>query len=567
MLVQLNIFNFALIQKLSVSFEKGFNVFTGETGAGKSIIIDAINYVLGGKFNKDFIRTGEESTYVEAIFQLDSKSTKELLELMELPIEDMLIITRETYQSGKSILKVNGRATLMSSVKAIGDTLLDIHGQHENQKLLKPANHVYYLDDFGDDTHKNILKEYKEIYEDYNEILAQITDMYGKDKDRDKIVDYLKYQIDDIDNAKLKIGEDEELESQYEILSNSEKISKVLGESFALLYDSEGENVSVLDGLTATIKNLRSIEKHMEVAKKIADSIEESFFSIEENANEMRELTEDIVFDEEKLQSINSRLYAIELLKKKYGNSIKDILDYREKIQKEFEQIQNKDKILEQLNKDKNKIWSKLTLKTKDIHKSREKISKELEAKIKNELSYIGMEKCIFKVQISQEEKPNENGMDKVQFLISTNPGEPLKPLEKIVSGGELSRIMLSLKTVFIHKDNIPTVIFDEIDTGISGSIAQRVGEKMFQVSTAHQVFCVTHLPQIASISDNHYVVSKTTENEKTYTDINKLDYKNKLREIARMIGGLEITELSLKHSEEMISISQKEKEKIKLLK
>lgn len=565
MLIQLNIFNFALIEKLSVSFDKGFNIFSGETGAGKSIMIDAINYVLGGKFSKDFIRTGAESTYVEAIFELENNATKEILNVMEFPIEDLLIISRETYQSGRSLLKINGRAALISQMKAIGETLIDIHGQHDNQKLLKGANHIYYLDNFGDTVYKNLLKQYKIIYDDYNEILSQISEIQGKDKDRDKIVDYLKYQIEEIDNSRLKIGEDDELESQYGILSNSERISKVLGESYNVLYDAEEGNLPVLDGLNLVIKELRTIEKHMDKAKTIASSLEECYFNIEENANEIRNLNETIVFDEEMLQSINSRLYSIELLKKKYGATIKDILEYREKLQKEYDEFQNSEKKLKMLHESKDKIWESLILVSKELHKKREKSAVELENKIKKELAYIGMEKSVLKVEICNEEKPNQNGMDKVQFLISTNPGEPLKPLERIVSGGELSRIMLSLKTVFINKDNIPTVIFDEIDTGISGSIAQRVGEKMFQVSTAHQVFCVTHLPQIASISDNHYVVSKRINSGKTYTDIIKLDYNNKLKEIARMIGGSEITEISLKHSEEMIKISQNQKEKFKI--
>ncbi|BFN04879.1 DNA repair protein RecN [Clostridium tetani] len=565
MLLQLNIKNFALIEELSISFERGFNVLSGETGAGKSIIIDAINYVLGGKFNKELIRTGENKTFVEAIFTLENEMSKEELIDQNIEYEDWIIVSRESFQSGKSITKVNGRSILISQLKKITETLLDIHGQHENQNLLDSSNHINYLDYFQEKKIKKPLKEYNLIYEKIKDIEKKIKELSGQNSDREKIVDFLKFQIEEINGANLKEEEEKELEEKFKLLSNSEKFTKVLNYSYEVLKNGEENGNSVIDTLDLVIRELASIEKDMNHIEKVNKSLENIYYVLEENINEIRNLKDNIYYDEEELNIINSRLYQIGALKKKYAPTIFEILEYKDKLEKQYEELVHSEKIIEELNKKRIILIKDIKKIALELHAIREEGAIDLEQKVKKELDYIGLEKSTFRVSVELREEFKEQGMDGVQFLISTNPGEPLKPLEKIVSGGELSRIMLALKTVFVDKDKIPSVIFDEIDTGISGRVAQSVAEKMYSISQKHQVFCVTHLPQISCFSDTHYLVSKKVKENKTYTIIEKLDSSGKNEELAKMIGGSEVTDLTLKHAEEMIFIANKKKESLKI--
>lgn len=560
MLLQLNIKNFALIEFLTINFEKGLNILTGETGAGKSILIDAINYVLGNKFNKGLIRTGEDKTFVEAIFEIQNNETINFLREMEIDFEDILIISRETFKSGKSIVKVNNKSLLVSDIKKLSNTLINIHGQHENQQLLNPATHIYYLDKFGDNNLKEHIKHYKINFKKLMEINSQIRELGSDNGEKEKIVDFLKYQIDEIDNAKLKVGEDNELEERYKILTNAEKINNSLSSSYNILYNSSDSFMSVYDLLNKAIKELRLVENHLEKVSNVIKSLEESYFSIQQNVVEIRNLQDTAVYDKDELEFINSRIFLIDSLKRKYGKTIEEVLQYKDKIIKQYDEIVNSEKIIKELQNQRESLIEEMNKEANIIHSLRCDISKILENKIKKELDYVGLEKSIMKIEVSLENEFYSNGQDKVQFLISTNPGEPLKPLDKVVSGGELSRIMLSLKAVFVDKDEIPSVIFDEVDTGISGRVAQSVAEKMYLISNVHQVFCVTHLPQIASMSDTHFIVSKEVKLDKTYTNIRKVDTLEKEYEIARMIGGSKITELTLQHSKEMINLALERK-------
>lgn len=560
MLLQLNIKNFALIEDLSITFDKGFNVFTGETGAGKSILIDAINYVLGSKFNKDLIRTGEDKTYVEAIFTLENDKTKDCLADMDIEYDDMVIISRETFQSGKSINKINGKTVLVTNLKTISGTLIDIHGQHENQNLLDSNNHITYLDSYGGREIEKLLFEYRKYYDEMKDFEKKIYLLDGKDGEREKHIDFLKYQIDEINNAHLKLNEEEELEKKYSILSNSEKIDKVLSYSYKLLYSCEEDNIPIEDSLSNIVKDLRTIEKHMDNIKSIADNIEECYYSLQQSIDDIRNISDTVYYDENELNYINDRIYLIDNLKKKYGASIEEILKYRENIENEYSEYINRAEIIKKLMDNRKKIFCLLSTCATKLYDARCVYAKQLEEAVESELKYIGMEKSSFKISIDINQNYTTNGNNNILFMISTNVGEPLKNLEKIVSGGELSRIMLALKTVFVEKDKIPTIIFDEIDTGISGKIAQSVGEKMYEVSSFHQVFCVTHLPQIACMSDNHYLVEKKVVNEKTYTNVININNEQKVLEIAKMTGGAEVTKLTIEHAEEMIKIVEKNK-------
>jgi len=563
MLLQITINNFALIDNITISFFEGFNVLSGETGAGKSILIDAINFVMGSKFNKDLIRTGEDKTYVEAVFTLESEKTSALLEELNIEKDNIVILSRETFQNGRSISKINGKATILSALREVSKTLLDIHGQHENQNLLDINNHISYLDGFAEKELQDVFKRYGNLFEEYTNIKNKINELKGS-KDLQNVINFLKYQIEDIEAGKLKENEEEELNEEYKTLSHSEKINLALNNSYSLLNElSEGQ--SAYDLISLSVKELSSIEKHLAKVEELNKSLTSISYSLEEIINDIRNLKESIVYDEDRLEKINNRIFEISSYKQKYGKSVKEILLYKEELIDQYENLTNSEEILESLEKEKVILTKKLEKLALEIHEIRQENSVKLEKSIMNELQQIGLEKSTFKVEVKLEEKLYFNGKDKVQFLISTNPGEPLKPLEKVVSGGELSRIMLALKTVFVHNDEIPSIIFDEVDTGISGRIAQSVAEKMFLISRTHQVLCVTHLPQIAAMSDNHFLVSKYSIDNKTFTEISYLKAEEKEKEIARMIGGVEVTKVTLENSKEMIGLAESKKLMLKI--
>ncbi|WP_416176305.1 DNA repair protein RecN [Clostridium sp.] len=564
MLLQLNIKNFALIENLTISFSSGFNVLSGETGAGKSILIDAINYIIGNKFNKDLIRTGQKKTFVEAVFTIENEKTREILSQKDIDFEeDLVIISRETFQSGRSIAKINGKSILLSDLKNITSTILDIHGQHQNQNLLLPENHISYLDDYGEAFLHRLIENYYEDYIELKNIESKINELSGNDENRKKMADFLKYQIDEINSSNLSEKEEIELKKKFEVLSSSEKISNILNSAYESLSSSFESKRSIQDELGNIVINLESIYEVSKDIKNIHKLIQDAYYNIEEAVDEIRNLKDNISYDEGELERINSRIYEISRYKKKYGSTIKEILEYKDKIENKYEEIVNSEHIIEELEKHKNEIEKKLIDKAAKIHKVRSSVAQKLEKDIKRELDFIGMEKSTFKIKVELQDKFMKNGMDLVQFYISTNPGEPLKPLEKIVSGGELSRIMLALKTVFVDKDKIPSVIFDEIDTGISGRVAQRVAEKMYAISRKRQVLCVTHLPQIACMSDFHYLVLKEVHNNKTYTKVRKLNAKEKQYEVAKMVGTSNVTKITLAHAGELINMANSKKKEI----
>ena len=566
MLLQINIKNFALIRELCVEFGEGFNILSGETGAGKSILIDTIDYVLGGKFSKDLIRHGEDKTFVEAIFTIENNELNSILGELGIDTEDeVLIISRETTLNGKSIIKINGKSIVLSYLKRVREKLLDIHGQHQNVNLLNKSNHIIYLDEFIGDEIFLKLSKYEALRDEYNSIEDKIKELSGN-TDREKLLDYLKFQIEDIEKANLKINEEEELKEEFNLLSNAEKISLALNKSYAML-ESPLEGISVVEGLSKTVYELSNIEKHFEKIKIKREKIEDSLYLLQEIAREIRDISSEVYYDEIELEKINSRIYEISLFKKKYGESIEDILNYLQKLKIQYEELVNAEEVINELNLKKSKIKEEMILISNDMNEIRNKYSIKLEEQIKEELNYIGMEKSVIKIDVEKSSNFNLRGLDEVSFLISTNPGEPLKILDKVVSGGELSRIMLAIKCVFVDKDQIPTLIFDEIDTGISGTVAKRVGEKMFEVSTKHQVLCITHLPQIAALSDCHYFVSKRVEDGKTFTEIRTLDKYEKIKEIAKMTSGDEVSEVTLENASEMVAFAELKKEDIKIMK
>ena len=560
MIIQLNIKNFALIEEISVQFNQGFNILSGETGAGKSILIDAIDYVLGGKFSKDLIRTGENKTFVEAIFSIDNNNVKSVLDEMEIEYDDTLIISRESAINGKSLVRVNGKSLIVSQLKKIREKILDIHGQHQSQRLLDKTEHISYLDNYIGEELNKPLKEFLELKQELSEVKDKINQIKG-DQDREKLIDYVKFQIEDIEKGKLRIGEEEELKEEYSVLSNAEKINKALTTSYSLLKNEE--QGAILESLSKVITELSLVDQHFDKIKNTREALEGAYYTLEESTREIRDLGEEIVYDEDRLANINQRIYEINNYKKKYGSTVEDILNNYADLKKRYQELINSEQILAELDQKMQDIINKMKQKGKILHDIRCKYNSSLEKKLLKELSYVGLEKSRMEIRIELTDEFNDNGCDDVSFLISTNPGEPLKSLERVLSGGELSRIMLAFKCVFAEKDDISTLIFDEIDTGISGIVGQRVGEKMYQVSLGHQVLCITHLPQIAILSDHHFFVSKEVKDNKTYTKIKLLDINEKIKQVASMLGG-EVTEATINNVKEMYGLAENKKNEIR---
>ncbi|HSP46711.1 MAG TPA: DNA repair protein RecN [Clostridiaceae bacterium] len=560
MLIQLNVRNFALIDNLEIVMKKGYNILTGETGAGKSILIDSISFVLGGKFTRDFIRSGEESAYVEAVFTAE-EGARPLLDSLGITYEDILILSRESFVNGRNTARVNGRSVLISTLRELGRELLDIHGQHNNQNLLEASKHIDYLDSFIGLENEEAYQDYQKAFRQLRELKERLQDLEGN-RDRDKLVDYLKFQIEDIEGAKLSEEEEKDLEEKVLMLSNSEKLSTSLNTAYELLEGGDEDEEGILHNMNLVIKSLTSIAKVYEKVGEPLKVIEESLYAVEEAARDVSSLRSLIYFDADELNEVNERLHTYAGYKKKYGGDLQEVFEYLTRIRTQYEEIINAEEIIREL---KAAIAAKRkTLLTlgKKLSELREKGGKALSERINREMKFVGLEKADFLVSVAMEDTIYENGIDRVNFLISTNLGEPKKPLEKVVSGGELSRIMLAMKVAFIAKDRTPSVIFNEIDTGISGRVAEAVGEKMYSLSKEFQVFCVTHLPQIAAFSDNHLVVEKVEKGKRTTTRVRELKAEEKAEEISKMIGGSVISEITISTAKDIIEKSGEIKKK-----
>lgn len=563
MLLELHIRNFALIDSVDMAFSKGLNVLTGETGAGKSILIDSVNFILGDKQNKDIIRTGQEAAYVEGIFDCQDSEIEDLLSGNGIENEEVLIISREINQSGRSISRINGRTVTVGFLKQVGRILIDIHGQHEHQSLLNEIGHIEILDSFCGEKLKGLKEEYLKLYQKNKDIERQLEKLVVDEQYKLRRIDLLTFQIQEISDAQIKVGEDMELGKRKIVLANSEKIFSALSGVYEKLYESrEGE--SAYDEIGKSIVNLEGISGFDEKLGDMKNNLEDIYYRFGDVIENMRDYIEHTEFDPDELDEIENRLDTINRLKRKYGNSMEDILSFYEKSCSELEGIQKSDEMINELNKQKNDNLKLLKKVAEDMTLIRKKTSEMLKKQIENELSYLGMERAVFKVEISEKKDLGENGKDEVYFLMTANPGEPLRQLSKVASGGEMSRIMLAIKSAIADIDRIPTLIFDEIDIGISGRTAQAVAEKMCQISSKHQILSVTHLPQIASMADIHFKIHKTTENEKTTTMVNKLNNDKQIDEMARMLSGAIITDLTRNHAREVLDMARIKKKEIK---
>ena len=552
MLSQLFIKNVAVIESASIDFENGFNVFTGETGAGKSILIDSINAVLGGRTSRDLVRTGEGKAVVSAVFTDISKETEKVLEELGYDIEDELLISREISAEGKSICKVNMRPATAGVLKQLSSVLIDVHGQHDSAVLQNPELHIGYIDSFGNT--ESELSEYRESFKKLKSVDREIKKIISDDSDKTARIDMLKFQISEIESAAIEEGEEEELLSLSKRIKSAENIMGLISETVGAL-DGNGESEGALDGLSTAIENCARLAEFFPQYEGLSEKFKEIYYEFEEFANDVKDNADELDFDPALQNRTERRLDQIFRLKRKYGGSVEEMFKYYNKATEELENIEFSEERLEKLQKEREQLFGE-TAKLADIlTKKRSAAAEAFERAVSEELSYLNMPNVRFKVNF-EETDFTESGKDNLEFYIATNAGEPLKPLTKIASGGELSRIMLSIKNVLADNDNVDTLIFDEVDTGISGSAAQKVGQKLKQVSKGRQIICVTHLAQVAAYADNHLLISKNTEGGRTFTSVESLEKEGRVNELARIMGGT-MTEALKKSAEELLELSK----------
>lgn len=537
MINTLHIKNIGIIDDITINLNEGFNVLTGETGAGKTLIIGSLQILAGGRFSKEMIRNGESVSYVEMDAFLPNQGYE----------NDTVIVSREINIKGKNTCKINGRLVTVSELKYFMNNIIDIHGQNDNQSILDVSTHIELLDEYAASEIKDIKNNYYNLYEEYLNIKAEIAKNYGDDKEKQRKLDLLNYQANEIENAGLKEGEEEDLEERRTVIMSSEKITINLTDA------EKNLNEVAVDSINTAIKDLEKIEKYNEEYSKILNSLKNSYYEIQEAARDISYMNSDMYFDENEQNEIEERLNLIKSLKRKYGNDIKEILDYKEKVNKEIFDIQNLEDYINNLKKKMKTLEKEMSILSEQMNEIRNKYAQDLSIKINKEFEELEMKNAKFsvKIEFSNDNKFNRYGLDKVEFQITTNVGEEAKSLAKVASGGEMSRFMLAIKGVLADVDKTPVIIFDEIDTGISGVAANATGEKIKKISKSHQVICVTHLASIAAKGDYNYYVCKEIVEGKTKTKVKQLTELEVLEEIARISSG-SVTNISIKHAKEL---------------
>ncbi|WP_423799045.1 DNA repair protein RecN [Neobacillus sp. SAB-20_R2A] len=560
MLSELSIKNFAIIEALTISFEKGLTVLTGETGAGKSIIIDAIHLLAGGRGSAEFVRHGEDKAEIEGLFQIDEPQHPVYLKALEFGIdieEGMVILRRDISRSGKSVCRINGKLVTISTLREIGSALVDIHGQHEHQELMDETRHLPLLDQFGAEEIVASLEEYQEVFARFEKTRQKLKALSENDQQMAHRLDLILFQLNEIQKADLKLHEDEELAEEKRKLANFEKVYG----AFQLSYSALNGEQKGLDWIGMAMGHLEDAGSLDSNYKALYELVSNCYYQLEDAARSLRNEMDDMEFDPQRLHEIEDRLNEINQLKRKYGRSIKEILEYAAKIEEEIETLQNKETHISELEKELASINKDLILEAKELSALRQKWAKNLTGLIHTELKELYMEKTVFEIRIETEPQHfSKTGIDHVQFYISTNPGEPLKPLSKVASGGELSRIMLALKSIFSKHQGVTSIIFDEVDTGVSGRVAQAIAEKIYKVSVNSQVLCISHLPQVAAMADTHLYISKLIKGGRTTTSVKPLNEQEKIKEVGRMISGTEITELTKQHAKELLQMAEENK-------
>ncbi|HGH0781322.1 TPA: DNA repair protein RecN [Staphylococcus pseudintermedius] len=559
MLQSLSIKQFAIIDTLDIQFSDGLTVLSGETGAGKSIIIDAIGQLIGMRASSEFVRHGEKKAIIEGIFDIDdAKDAIRQLETLGIDInEDFLIVKREIFSSGKSICRINNQTVTLQDLRQVMQALLDIHGQHETQSLLKQKYHVELLDRYADGEYIEELQQYAQSYEQHQEKIKELEALESADQALLQRLDLMKFQYDELKEAQLKEGEIEQLEIDIKRIQNSENLSLALNAAYVTLTDEH----AITDRLYTLSSELQNVNQILpETFEKLKEEVDQFYYTLEDAKHQIYEEINQTEFDEQYLNELESRMNLLNNLKRKYGKDISDLMIYQEKIADEINKIENYEESTSKLREEIQQLSQQVQEDGEKLTKARRIVARQLRDRIVNEIQYLQMKDANLEISFKPYETPQKDGLERIEFLISPNKGEPLKSLNKIASGGELSRIMLALKSIFVRAHGQTAILFDEVDSGVSGQAAQKMAEKMKDIASVIQVICISHLPQVASMSDHHLYISKHEKDDRTTTTVRELTGDARIDEIARMISGATVTELTRQNAKEMIEQNQKHK-------
>lgn len=557
MLQTLSIKQFAIIDELEIHFSDGLTVLSGETGAGKSIIIDAIGQLIGMRASSDFVRHGEKKAIIEGIFDIDnSKEAISVLNELDIDIdEDFLLVKREIFSSGKSICRINNQIVTLQDLRKVMQELLDIHGQHETQTLLKQKYHLKLLDDYAENQYSSVKEQYETTFNEYKEKKKELEELQSADQALLQRLDLMKFQFEELQEASLKEGEITQLESDIKRIQNSEKLSLALNNAHVTLTDEH----AITDRLYELSNHLQTIDDIIPGRfKKLKEDIDQFYYTLEDAKHELYDEMSNTEFDEQLLNELESRMNLLNNLKRKYGKNIDELITYQSKLENEIAKIENYEESTSQLKEEIDLLYEKVIKYGQSLSKERRIVARTLREHIVAEIQNLQMKEANLEISFQPLETPIIEGIEFVEFLISPNKGEPLKSLNKIASGGELSRIMLALKSIFVESRGQTAILFDEVDSGVSGQAAQKMAEKMRDIAKYIQVICISHLPQVASMSDHHLLISKMSKNDRTTTQVKELKKEDKIDEIARMISGASVTELTRENAREMIAQNHK---------
>lgn len=557
MLQTLSIKQFAIIDELEIHFSDGLTVLSGETGSGKSIIIDAIGQLIGMRASSDFVRHGEKKAIIEGIFDIDnSKEAISVLNELDIDIdEDCLLVKREIFSSGKSICRINNQIVTLQDLRKVMQELLDIHGQHETQTLLKQKYHLKLLDDYAENQYSSVKEQYETTFNEYKEKKKELEELQSADQALLQRLDLMKFQFEELQEASLKEGEITQLESDIKRIQNSEKLSLALNNAHVTLTDEH----AITDRLYELSNHLQTIDDIIPGRfKKLKADIDQFYYTLEDAKHELYDEMSNTEFDEQLLNELESRMNLLNNLKRKYGKTIDELITYQSKLESEISKIENYEESTSQLKEEIDLLYEKVIKYGQSLSKERRIVARTLRDHIVAEIQNLQMKDANLEISFQPLETPTIEGIEFVEFLISPNKGEPLKSLNKIASGGELSRIMLALKSIFVESRGQTAILFDEVDSGVSGQAAQKMAEKMRDIAKYIQVICISHLPQVASMSDHHLLISKMTKNDRTTTQVKELKKEDKIDEIARMISGASVTELTRENAREMIAQNHK---------
>ena len=550
MLLEISIKNFAIIEEISLTFENGMTVLTGETGAGKSIIIDAMNLMLGARASLDVIRHGANKAEIEGLFSVgENPALTQILEENGIDVTEELIIRRDILQNGRSIGRINGQMVNLTILRAVGQYLVDIHGQHDQEELMKPNMHIRMLDEFGNEQFADVKKHYQELFESYRQLRKRVVTKQKNEQEHKARIEMLEFQIAEIEAAALKAGEDQVLNQKRDKLLNHKNIADTLTNAYVMLDDEE---FSSLSNIRSAMNDLMTLEEFDADYKEMSANVSEAYYILEEVTKHLGDVIDDLDFDAGSLQQIEARLEVIYSITRKYGGSVDDVLEYYDNITKEYNLLTGNDESSDDMEKALKHLEKELIVAAEELSQERHALAKNLEAEIKQELADLYMEKSDFQVQFTKG-KFNRDGNETVEFYISTNPGEGFKPLVKVASGGEISRLMLAIKSAFSRKEDKTSIVFDEVDTGVSGRVAQAIAQKIYKIGSNGQVLAISHLPQVIAIADYQFFIEKRSDENTTVSTVRLLTEEERVEEIAKMLAGSDITEMAREQARELL--------------